>query len=311
MNLIQLKYAIEVANAGSISKAAQHLYMNQPHLSKSIKDLEDSLGIKIFERTTKGVIPTKVGEEFLSHAKDVMTQVDQIESMYLPQAKNSIKLAIAVPRASYVSKAFTDFLKQTNDPGKIIDINYHETNSIDSIRSVYKCDTNLGIIRFPKADLQYFQNLLESKSLDYKKLNKFHYVLLMSKMHKLANKKIIHLTDLQESTVLMHGDISVHSLPLSALNKNIKPIEPKRKISIYERGSQFEVLGNITDSYMWVSPMPESALDRYDLIQRKCVDMTSQFIDLLIFRKNYHFSPEDTIFMECLNNVVENINQFE
>ena len=59
MNLLHLKYVIEVAKAGSISKAANNLYMNQPHLSKTIKDLEENMQIIIFERTSKGVVPTK------------------------------------------------------------------------------------------------------------------------------------------------------------------------------------------------------------------------------------------------------------
>ena len=58
-NLLQLKYAVEVEKTGSISKAAENLYMNQPNLSKSIRELEDDLGIAIFDRTAKGVVPTE------------------------------------------------------------------------------------------------------------------------------------------------------------------------------------------------------------------------------------------------------------
>lgn len=69
MNILHLKYAVEVANAGSISKAAEVLYMNQPNLSRAIKELEDSLGITIFDRTAKGMLVTPDGREFLSYAK--------------------------------------------------------------------------------------------------------------------------------------------------------------------------------------------------------------------------------------------------
>ena len=64
-NLLQLKYAVEVEKTGSISKAAENLYMNQPNLSKSIRELEDDIGIAIFDRTAKGVVPTEKGREFL------------------------------------------------------------------------------------------------------------------------------------------------------------------------------------------------------------------------------------------------------
>ncbi|WRK54049.1 LysR family transcriptional regulator [Coprobacillaceae bacterium CR2/5/TPMF4] len=69
MNLLHLKYVIEVAKAGSISKAANHLYMNQPHLSKIIKEFEETMHIKIFERTSKGVAPTKKGLNLLNEPK--------------------------------------------------------------------------------------------------------------------------------------------------------------------------------------------------------------------------------------------------
>jgi DNA-binding transcriptional LysR family regulator len=69
MNIQYLKYALEVAKQKSISKASRALYMGQPNLSRAIKELEDELGIVIFERNSKGIIPTPDGEEFLQYAK--------------------------------------------------------------------------------------------------------------------------------------------------------------------------------------------------------------------------------------------------
>ena len=80
MNLSYLKYAVEVEKTGSITKAAQNFYMNQPHLSKIIRELERELGEDIFDRTSRGMIPTKKGEEFLRYAKTIMAQEEQIET---------------------------------------------------------------------------------------------------------------------------------------------------------------------------------------------------------------------------------------
>ena len=65
MNLQLLEYAVEVEKTGSITQAAENLYMNQPHLSRAIKELEKEMGIQIFSRTRRGIVPTEVGEEFL------------------------------------------------------------------------------------------------------------------------------------------------------------------------------------------------------------------------------------------------------
>ena len=82
MNLQQLKYAVEIARVGSISKAAKNLYMGQPNLSKSIKELEAELGQTLFSRTARGVQPTRAGEDFLGYARSILSQVESLSQLY-------------------------------------------------------------------------------------------------------------------------------------------------------------------------------------------------------------------------------------
>ena len=109
MNLQHLKYVAEVAKTNSISKAAENLYMGQPNLSRAIKELEDSLGIIIFERSKHGITITPDGEEFLMYAKRILHQVDEVESLYKNAKTHKQRFSICVPRASYISEAFTRF----------------------------------------------------------------------------------------------------------------------------------------------------------------------------------------------------------
>ena len=76
MNIVHLKYAVEIARTGSLNKAAENLYMAQPNLSRAIKELEADLGIAIFERSSRGMVATPDGEEFLRYAKKILEQVD-------------------------------------------------------------------------------------------------------------------------------------------------------------------------------------------------------------------------------------------
>lgn len=147
MNLLHLKYAIEVEKTGSISKAAENLYMNQPHLSKAIRELEQTVGISIFNRTSKGVVPTKKGAEFLLYAKNIIPQIEAMENLYKTNNDSKFKFDIAVPRASYISNAFTEFVK-TIAPDAEITIDYRETNSLRVIKNVANNENNLGIIRY-------------------------------------------------------------------------------------------------------------------------------------------------------------------
>ena len=164
MNFLHLKYLIEVEKYESISKAAQHLYINQPRLSKIIKEIEEEANIKIFERHNKGVVPTTKGKEFLMQAKKIVQEVDCLKNMYQDDP-HKLNLDICVPRSSYISEAFIEYLKMDNNMKKELNLNYRETNSIDTIQNVYDGENNLGIVRFPIRDQDYYFNILNLKEL--------------------------------------------------------------------------------------------------------------------------------------------------
>ena len=78
MNTLYFRYAVEIERAGSITQAAQNLYMAQPNLSKAIKDLEEDLGYEIFKRGAGGIKVTEKGSEFLYHAHKMLEQLDEM-----------------------------------------------------------------------------------------------------------------------------------------------------------------------------------------------------------------------------------------
>ena len=172
MNILHLKYAVEVAKTKSISKAAENLYMGQPNLSRAIKELEESLGITIFDRTPKGITLTPQGEEFLQYARRIISQVDEVEQMYKNRASGKQKFSVCVPRASYISYAFAEFARQINlsSPAEFF---YKETNSMRTIANVSKEDYSLGIIRYQTAFDKYFQMMFEEKKLAHEKITEF------------------------------------------------------------------------------------------------------------------------------------------
>ena len=135
MNLSQLRYVVEVEKTGSITKAAKQLYMGQPNLSKAIRELESEVGITIFRRTAQGVEPTPIGAQFLSYAKTILSQVDELESFYKPQWEKEFRFDVSVPRATYISVAFTDFLQDV--PKEVpLAVHFKETSSMGAITDV-------------------------------------------------------------------------------------------------------------------------------------------------------------------------------
>lgn len=111
MNLNVLRYIIEVERSRSITGAAKQLFISQPNLSRDIRELEEEIGFTVFTRSSRGVIPTEKGREFLVLAKKAVKQYQALENYCSREEKDNISLHICVPRASYITCAFTAFLK--------------------------------------------------------------------------------------------------------------------------------------------------------------------------------------------------------
>lgn len=293
MNLLHLKYVIEVANAGSISKAANNLFMNQPHLSKIIKDLEENLNIVIFERTSKGVFVTKKGSEFIDRAKSIILQVEQLEAKYKDDDK-SLHLDICIPRVSYIKESFINYLTRINFSDKNIKVNFYETNNLNTLNKVLEGDVNLGIIRFLETEADYFTNVLINKDLEYEKLLKFDYYLLASKNSSINYNETVSLKDLNNLTEIVYGDENNSLVTTKTRNDN-------KMIKIYQPGIQYDLLNRLEHTYMWSSTISSEILDKYALVLKKCDDYCVSGYDVLIKRKGYRMTKEDREFVEELH----------
>ncbi len=305
MNILHLKYAIEVEKYHSINKAAEMLFMSQPNLSRAMKELEEDLGITIFKRTSKGMTPTIQGEEFLSYAKKILAQIDEVENMYKHGKNQKQKFSVSVPRATYFSEAFAQFSKSI-DPAVPAEIFYKETNSLRAINNILQADYNLGIIRYRTTFDNYFGSMLNEKGLSSEVLAQFSYVLLMSKNHVLADKKDIRLTDLSDFIEIAHADPYVPSLPFIDIKKEELGEYVDKRIFVFERASQFDLLENVPNTFMWVSPLSKKTLDRYGLIQKNVKHNTKIYQDVLIHRKSYHLSELDKRFIDEVSKARQN-----
>ncbi|MBR2406176.1 MAG: LysR family transcriptional regulator [Clostridia bacterium] len=295
MNVLHMRYAVEVAKAGSISKAAEKLLIAQPNLSRAIKELEEELGIAIFERSSTGMTLTPEGEEFLGYARKILSQIDEVDRRYKEGAAFKQRFSICVPRACYISEAFTRFsLGLSDDPAEIF---YKETNSQRTLNNLLYADYKLGIVRYARDYDTYYQALLEEKGLVGEQITEFHYVLLLGRENPLAQKKEIHFSDLRPYIEIAHADPFVPSLSMAEVKKAELPDDIERRIFVFERASQLELLAENNKTFMWVSPVPQTLLDRYGLVQRVCVDNRRVYRDVLIRKQNYRLSALDRQFI--------------
>lgn len=299
MNILHLRYAIEVEKTKSISKAAENLYMNQPNLSRAIKELEESMQIQIFKRNSKGITVTSEGDEFLIHAKKIIKQIDEVESIYKNRDRIYQKFSIAVPRVSYIANSFADFSRGL-DQNEAMEIKYKETNSMRAISSITDGDCKLGIIRYQSSFDEYFQRYFRDKHLKSQILTKFHYVALMSKNSELADKGEFKLSDLKDYVEIAHADPYVPSLPFLDVKKAEHSELINKRIFVYERGSQMELLSTMPNTFMWVSPVPKMMLDKYNLIEISKTGNDKEYQDVLIYRKGYKISKLEQKFIDIV-----------
>ena len=293
-----MKYAVEVAKTGSLNKAAEKLFMAPPNLSRSIKELESDLGITIFERSQKGVTLTPDGEEFIGYAKNLLKQIDHIEGLYKENSVKKQRFSISVPRASYIAEALVDFSKELGK--EPVEIFYKETNSQRTINNILNHDYKLGIIRYAENYDKFFKTMLEEKGLAYEMVTEFSYKLVMSAQNPLAKKEKITFDDLTDFIEVAHADPYVPSLPLAKVVKEELPDNIERRIFIFERASQNDLLSQNKETFMWVSPIPQDTLNKYNLVQLDCVDNKKVYKDILIYKKGYKLTDLDKKFITAL-----------
>ena len=294
MNILHLKYAVSIADNGSINKAAEEIHVAQPNLSRVVRELEADLGITIFQRSAHGMSLTPDGEEFIGRARSILAQVDDMEHMYKSAQPAKQRFSISAPRASYISDAFAHFSRSLGkDDAEIF---YQETNVLKAVRNILEVGYNLGILRYASQHEKYFRQMLEEKELEGELIMEFTYCLIMHEDSPLAKQETIRMKDLAKYIQIAHADPYVPSLPLSVVRQEELPDIPRR-VYVFERGSQMDLLSENPETFMWVSPIPQRLLKNLHLVQRRCVDNRKLYRDVLIRRSNYRLTDLDKQFI--------------
>lgn len=303
MNIIHLKYAVEVAKVGSINKASENLGMAQPNISRAIKDLEADMGITIFDRSSKGMNLTPEGKEFIDFAQKILSQLNELENMYKDGTASRQKFSVSAPRSGYIAEAFAEFSKTIGNGSA--EISLKETGAHNTVKNVFSSDCKLGIIRYEESADRYFKNLLAEKDLKWQEIADFNYVLIMSGENELAAFEGITFDDLRRKIQITHTDPYAATLSATDAPKDELQENSNRCIYVLDSAAQFEILSENTETFMWVAPAPKKLLDRYGLVERKCPENATRYKDVLIYRSDHQLTELDNAFigeiMNCAN----------
>lgn len=298
MNITYLKYALEVERTGSISRAADALYTSQPHISKAIRELESAVGISLFYRTPRGAAPTEEGLVFLQRARELLTQLEDLEMSYRKTKNASQRFSLSAPRASYLCSAALALLQEF-DPVLPFHMEYREGSNAEVLQQVGNGEVNLGILRYPICDKDHFSNALDERFLQRIPLWEFDARVLLSANSRLAGLSVAEKELLSGLTKLSFVDGSLSPTVARQRTKQ----EDERQVVLSSRAGLYEFLSCLPDAYAYSSPMPEEMLKQYALVQLKCSE-AQRYQELLIYRKGYRLTGQDRLFCEKLKEII-------
>lgn len=196
MTLLQLHYVLTIAKAGSMNKATRLLFVSQPTLTNTIKELEAETGITIFYRTNKGVSVTSEGAEFLSYAREVYQQYELLESKYGDKRNVKQKFGVSTQHYSFVDKAFVEMVKQF-DP-LYFDFAIRETKTANVIQDVGEGRSEIGILYESDYNRKVINKLLKDHDLVFHALIDCRAYVYIWKGHPLAKESAITFSQLAD-----------------------------------------------------------------------------------------------------------------
>lgn len=196
MTITQLRYVIAISQANSMNEAARHLFISQPSLSASVKDLEEEIGIELFRRTNRGVMVTPEGEEFLGYARQVVEQYQLIETRYVEKKEVKKKFSVSMQHYTFAVNAFVEMVKQFGMDEYEFAI--HEEKTYEVIEDVKNFKSEIGILYLNDFNRKVLTKLFQEYGLEFHEILRCGVYVYLWKGHPLAQKEEIALEELEQ-----------------------------------------------------------------------------------------------------------------
>lgn len=204
MNIKALKYVVAIERCGSISKAAEKLFVSQPYLSKVVQEVEEEYQIQIFARNKKGVSLTDSGRVFIDMSNQLLDNVDQFNLAFKEDMADILKFRIASVTSSYSMDAYLQLLKCYSD--KKIRFHYRESTNYEVIDDIYANAADVGVIIVTDNNWRMVEQLLKLRHIESYKISDMETYLVVREGHPLISKKeSLTLEDLYEYNFVMYA----------------------------------------------------------------------------------------------------------
>ena len=238
MTLQQLKYIVTVAETGTITEAANQLYISQPSLTNAIHELEKEMHITIFHRSNKGICLSKEGEDFLGYARQVLEQASILEDKYKKNNGGKKKFCVSTQHYSFAVNAFVEMVKQFGMDE--YEFAVYETRTYDVLMDVKNFKSELGILYRNDFNAKVLNKLMKDNNLEFHDLFSCGTYVYLWKDHPLADKTEITMEELKEYPCLSFDQGSNNSFFLA--EEVLSTYEYKRIIKANDRATMLNLM---------------------------------------------------------------------
>lgn len=296
MTIQQLKYAVTAAEKGTMSEAAQFLFIAQPSLTNAIRNLEKELRITIFHRTNKGIIATNEGEEFLGYARQILQQVGLIEEKYIDGKSRKQIFSVSAQHYSFAVNAFVDVIKTFGSQS--YDFTLRETQTYEIIQDVSRLKSEVGILYLSRENENIIGKIITESGLIFEELFTASPHVFISYRHPLAEKECISLYDLKNYPYLCFEQGDYNSFYFS--EEILSSISREMTIKVRDRATLFNLAVGL-DGYTISTGIISHELNGENIIARP-LDIDECIRIGTVTRKNMTLSRLGTAYMNALKN---------
>lgn len=237
MTLQQLKYALTIADCGSMNEAAKQLFLSQPSLSETMKELENEIGLDIFLRSNRGIVITPEGEEFLGYARQVTEQFGLLQSKYIDRNLKE-KFSVSTQHYTFAVKAFVETVKQVGM--EHYEFAVHETTTYSVIENVKNFKSEIGVLYENDFNEKVLNKMFKENGLEFVELFQCDTFVYLWSGHPLAEKKVIAMEELDDYPCLSFDQGKNNSLYLAEEMKST--YEYKRLIKANDRATLLNLM---------------------------------------------------------------------
>lgn len=280
MTLQQLRYVTMVAETGTITEAANRLYISQPSLTNAIHELKKEMNIVIFNRTNKGISLSREGEDFLGYARQILEQAAILEDKYKGNGGGKKQYCVSTQHYSFAVNAFVDLIKEYGQDE--YDFSLRETQTYEIIEDVARLRSEIGILFLNDFNEAVINKILKSYDLEFHQLYVAKPHVFISRKHPLAGKDRIINEELEEYPYLSFEQGEHNSFYFS--EEVFAAVERKKNIRVRDRATLFNLLIGL-NGYTVCSGVIDKKLNGKDIIAVPLADENDMRIGYITHRK--------------------------